>query len=281
MNRIKAAVIQMGAGGHKSENLQKALGLIDQAVERYAGLDLVVLPEYCNGEPTPANVEEIAESIPGPFSQAMGAKARSKGVNLVSGSFAEAAADGRAYNTTLVFDRSGKEIGRYRKTHLMEALAFRETAFMAPGDEICLCETDFGCLGVMVCYDMRFPELARTLALGGAEVIAIPSAFPSGELLPPRTDHWDILTTSTALYNLCYVVAANQFGRLGRDHPFGRSAIIDPWGIAVAKAQGREDIICGEIDLDYVRALRRRLPTLDLRRPELYELEKQGDPMAE
>ena len=185
----------MGAGGQKSENLQKALGLIDQAVERYAGLDLIVLPEYCNGEPTPSNVEEIAESIPGPFSQAMGVMARSKGVNLVTGSFAEAAADGRAYNTTLVFDRSGKEIGRYRKTHLMEALAFRETAFMAPGDELCLCETDFGCLGVMVCYDMRFPELARTLALGGAEVIAIPAAFPSGELLPPpdgplgHTDH--------------------------------------------------------------------------------------------
>ena len=115
--------------------------------------------------------------------------------------------------------------------------------------------------------------MARTLALGGAELIAIPSAFPSGELLPPRTDHWDILTTSTALYNLCYVVAANQFGRLGQDRPFGRSAIIDPWGIAVARAQGREDIICGEVDLDYVSALRKRLPVLELRRPELYRLD--------
>ena len=124
----------------------------------------------------------------------------------------------------------------------------------------------------MVCYDLRFPELARTLALRGAEAIAIPSAFPSGQPLPPRTDHWDLLTASTALYNLCYVVAANQFGRLGNDHPFGRSAIIDPWGIAVAKAQGREDLVVGEIDLEYVKELRRELPTLALRRPDLYEL---------
>ncbi len=274
MSRIKVAVIQMGADGDKSENLHKALSLIDQAIERHPGLDLVVLPEYCNGEPTPSNVKKIAEPIPGQFSQAMSAKARSKEVNLVSGSFAEASADGRAYNTTLVFDRRGMEIGRYRKTHLMDALAFRETAFMAPGDELCLCETDFGRLGVMVCYDMRFPEMARSLALGGAGVIAIPAAFPSGDLLPPRTDHWEILTTSTALYNLCYVVAANQFGRLGKDRPFGRSAIVDPWGIAVAKAQGREDIVCGEIDLEYVSALRRRLPTLEMRRPELYKLGK-------
>ena len=274
MRRIKVAAIQMGADGDKSENLRKALGLIDQAIERHPGLDLVVLPEYCNGEPTPSNVKEIAETIPGPFSQAMSAKARSKEIYLVSGSFAEAAGDGRAYNTTLVFDRSGMEIGRYRKTHLMDALAFRETAFVAPGDELCLCETDFGRLGVMVCYDMRFPELARTLALSGAVVIAVPAAFPSGDLLPPRTDHWDILTTSTALYNLCYVVAANQFGRLGKDRPFGRSAIVDPWGIAVAKAQGREDLIYGEIDLEYAGALRRRLPTLELRRPDLYKLGK-------
>ncbi len=272
MNSFNVAAVQLGASGNPEENLQKAIDFVDIATRREP-VDLVVLPEYCNGEPTPANVEEMAEPIPGPFSEAMREKARACRVNLVTGSFAETAPDGRAYNTTLVFDREGEEIGRYRKTHLMDALAFRESSFVAPGDELCVCNLDVGRLGVMVCYDLRFPEVARSLALKGAELIAIPAAFPSGQPLPPRTDHWDLLTMSAALHNLCYVVAANQFGQLGSDFPFGRSAIIDPWGIPIAKAQGREDIIRAEIDLEYVRDLRRRLPSLDLRRPELYHLD--------
>lgn len=272
MNRAKVAAIQLGADATKSQNLAKALRMIDQAVDRHGPLDLVVLPEYCCGEPTSKNVAEFAEPIPGPFSQAMQEKAREHQINLVTGSIAEAAPDGRAYNTTLVYDRDGKELGRYRKTHLMDALAFQESSYVAPGDELCLCDTDVGRLGVMVCYDLRFPEVARTLTLRGAEILIVPAAFPSGQPLPPRTDHWDVLTTSTALYNLCYLVAANQFGRLGKDFPFGRSVIVDPWGVPVAKAQGREGIIVGELDLDYVRQLRQDLPTLKLRRPDLYDL---------
>ena len=273
MNRIKVALIQFGATASKAQNIEKALSMIDSAVTGHGPLDLIVLPEYCGGEPTPENVTEVAESIPGPISQAMQEKAREHRVNLVTGSFAEAAPDGRAYNTTLVYDRRGFELGRYRKTHLMDALAFQESSFVAAGDSLCVCESDIGCLGVMVCYDLRFPELARTLALRGAEILIVPAAFPSGKPLPPRTDHWDVLTTSTALYNLCYVVVANQFGRLVKDYPFGRSAIIDPWGIVVAKAQGREGLVVGEIDLDYVKQLRQDLPTLSLRRPDLYELD--------
>jgi predicted amidohydrolase len=271
MNRIRTAAIQMCAGGSKHDNLETALSQIDLTVERFGPLDLIVLPEYCYGEPTPSTVGEVAESLPGPFSEAMQGKAQQHKVNLVTGSFAEAAPDGRAYNTTLVFNREGSLLGSYRKVHLMEGLAFHESEFVAPGDSLCLIDTDVGKLGIMVCFDLRFPEVARSLVLGGAEIIAIPSAFPSGRLLPPRTDHWDTLTTSTALYNLCYVVAANQFGQLNDEYPFGRSMIVDPWGIPVAKAQGRDDIIFGELDLEYLRQLREDLPTLKLRRPELYE----------
>ena len=272
MALIKTAVVQMGAEGTKTQNLATALRLIDEAASRFGSLDLLVLPEYCYGEPTADNVGEMAESLPGPFSEAMAEKARGHAVNLVAGSFAEAAPDGRAYNTTLVFDRAGAEIGRYRKTHLMDAMAFVESSFVAPGDSLCIIDTDVGRIGVEVCYDLRFPEQAKTMALKGAEIIVVPAAFPSGQLLPPRTDHWDTLVTSTALLNLCYVVAANQFGKLPHDYPFGRSAIIDPWGIAVAKAQGKEDIVYGEIDLDYVKALRQKLPTLEQRRPDLYDV---------
>jgi predicted amidohydrolase len=272
MGLIKTAVVQMGAEGTKEENLATALRLIDEAVERFGELDLLVLPEYCYGEPTAKNVKEMAESLPGSFSEAMAAKARAHKVNLVAGSFAEAAPDGRAYNTTLIFDRAGEEIGQYRKTHLMDAMAFVESSFVAPGDSLCVIDTDVGRIGVEVCYDLRFPEQARTMALQGAEIIVVPAAFPSGQPLPPRTDHWDTLTTSTALLNLCYVVTSNQFGKLPHDYPFGRSAIIDPWGIAVAKAQGREDIIYGQIDLEYVKALRQKLPTLEQRRTDLYDV---------
>jgi len=272
MSRIKVAAIQFGADASKQANLEKALRLVDDTSERYGPLDLIVLPEYCCGEPDATTVADMSEPIPGPFSRAMQAKARDHRVNLVTGSIAESAPDGRAYNTTLVYNRDGEEVGRYRKTHLMDALAFQESSYVAPGDELCVCTIDVGCIGVMVCYDLRFPELARTLALRGAEILIVPAAFPSGQPLPPRTDHWDILTTSTALYNLCYVVAANQFGRLGKDHPFGRSVVVDPWGIAIARAQGREDVVVAELDLDYVRQLRQNLPTLELRRPDLYDL---------
>ena len=272
MHIVNVAAVQLGAVGSPVENLQKALDSVDSAVRQMESADLVVLPEYCNGEPTAANIKEVAESIPGRFADAMRDKARTRHINLVTGSFAEAAPDGRAYNTTLVFDRDGEEIGRYRKTHLMDALSFRESSFVAPGNELCVCDLDVGRMGLMVCYDLRFPEVARSLALRGAEILAIPAAFPSGQPLPPRTDHWDLLTTCAALHNLCYVVAANQFGQLGSDFPFGRSAIIDPWGIPLAKAQAREDIIRAAIDLEYVRDLRRQLPTLRLRRPELYQL---------
>ena len=206
----------------------------------------------------------------GPFLKPMEAKAREHKVNLVTGSFAEAAPDGRAYNTTLVFDRQGSMLGHYRKAHLMEGLAFYEPEFVAPGDSLCVLDTDLARIGVMVCFDLRFPEMARSLVLNGAEVIVIPSAFPSGRRLPPRTDHWDVLNTSTALYNLAYVVAANQFGQLNDEFPFGRSMIVDPWGITIAKAQGRDDIVFAELDLEYLRQLRKDLPTLDLRRPDLY-----------
>ena len=272
MGLIKTGIVQLGAGGTKDENLAKALRMIDEALERFGPLDLLVLPEYCNGEPTIENVAEMAEQLPGPFSEAMAEKARLHKVNLVSGSFAEPAPDGRAHNTTLIFNRKGEEVGRYRKIHLIDALGFVESSFIAAGDELCVVDLDIGRVGLEVCYDLRFPEQAKTMALQGAEIIVVPAAFPSGALLPPRTDHWDTLITSTALLNLCYIVAANQFGKLPHDHPFGRSAIIDPWGISVAKAQGKEDIVCGEIDLNFVKELRQKLPTLEQRRPDLYDV---------
>ncbi|MDA8229611.1 MAG: hypothetical protein M0T74_18310 [Desulfitobacterium hafniense] len=152
----------------------------------------------------------------------------------------------------------------------MDAMSYKESKYIQPGNSIAVFDTDFGRIGMMVCYDLRFPELARTMALQGADIIFVPAAFPAGSPLPPRTDHWDILTQSTALYNTVYLIAANQFGNVGRENPFGRSCIIDPWGTRIVQASGREEIIYGTLDLDYQRSVRESLAVWQNRRPEIY-----------
>ena len=200
----------------------------------------------------------------------MSAKAVKHQTNIITGSFPEPAGDGRYYNTTLVVDRQGNFVGQYRKTHLFDAMDAEESKTVAPGDALGIFDLDIGRIGVMVCYELRFPEIARALVLRGAELIFIPSAFPFGAPLPARTDHWDILTASTAISNLVGVVAVNQFGQIGGETLFGRSAIIDSWGTRLAQPPAGEGVAIGEVDLAGQRRLRERLPVLNQRRPELY-----------
>ena len=272
MSKVKVLGIQMLAAGHKRDNLAKALNLIDQSVALYGTPDFVVLPEYCYHVPVPGDVEEAAESIPGEYSESMSAKAKSLGVYLLAGSFPEKAAAGKYCNTSLLFDRQGQTIGTYRKTHLFDAMAYKESDSVQPGDSLTLAETEFGPVGMMVCYDLRFPEIPRTLALQGAKILFAPAAFPSGAVLPARTDHWDLLVQSMALLNLCYTVGVNQFGQHNTDYYFGRSMIVDPWGVPLAQAQPGEGTVFGVLDLDQIDAVRAKMPVFAQRRSELYRL---------
>lgn len=266
---VKAAICQMVAGSVLEENVEKIAAMVEEAVARYSGLDVIVFPEYSFGgaSAVPALPRE------GPHTERIAELARKHSVNILPGSFARRAENGKAYNTALFFNRQGEIIGEYNKTHLFVALDYDESEHVEQGHELCVFDTDFGRVGMMVCYDLRFPEVARTMALEGAEIIFCPAEFPAGNPLPPRTDHWDVLVQATALQNLTWTVACNNFGATpDGQNPFGRSMCVDPWGIVVAQCGGHEDIVLAEIDLDYQKSVRKSVASWENRRPELYKI---------
>lgn len=268
MGTVRAVAIQMGATTDKRANLDKALKLIDQAVAEQRQVDLVALPEYCYAVPEREELAVQAEPIGGEFTQRMEAKAREHGSYLVAGTFPERGADGKVYNTALIFDRNGRRIGEYRKIHLLLAPNLsQEAELLAPGNATCLVETDFGKVGVMVCYDLRFPELHRTLCLQGADILVFVAAW-----LSPRGPHWEILTRSAALQNLCHVVVPDQIGRTRDKTWWGHSVIVDPWGTVLAQAPDREGPISANLDLDYQREVRQKVLIYQHRRTDLYRL---------
>ena len=239
-----------------------------------ASVDLLVFPESLMsplGESTQAFFT-AAQPLDGPFARAADAIAARHGLWMVY-TVNEANPDGKPFNTAVIVDDAGVRRGAYRKMHLFDAGDKRESDRMTAGDKLFEpVDTPFGKLGLGVCYDLRFPEMARSMVLQGADVLFVPAEFPSGNPLPPRTDHWDILVRSTALYNLTYVVAANQFGALHKDNPFGRSCVVDPWGTTVAAASGRQDIVYATLDMEYQREIRDKVATWVNRRPEVYAL---------
>jgi predicted amidohydrolase len=272
LKMIHVAIVQMCASGPKEENLATIRQMVKKAVDGIKTLDLICFPEYCYAVPTAGSSLKLAEGIPGTYTEAIAKLSKEYRVNISAGSFVEKAEGKKVHNTSLFFNREGKIIGEYRKMHLMDAMSYKESDSVSPGNSVTVFDTDFARVGVMVCYDLRFPELTRTMVLKGAEIILVPSAFPSGQPLPPRTDHWDVLVRSTALLNLVYVVATNQFGPDQGQNYFGRSSIIDPWGTRIVQASGRQGIVYGVIDLEYQKSIRASLPTWKHRRTELYSL---------
>ncbi len=274
---VNVAICQCASIGTTEENLQMMISMFLKAVQTRSDLDLVVFPEYTYY--SPVNMEEskkvaIDLNESHQFVEKMKELAKEYQVNFIPGSFVEKAKDGRVHNTAIFINRGGEIIGQYRKIHLMDAAAYKESAYVSAGDKMCIVDTDFGKIGLMVCYDLRFPEQARSMCLQGAQMIIVPSMFPSGQPLPPRVDDWDLLVRSAALTNLTYVVAANQFGSVHKDNPFGRSAIVDPRGTVVASASGRAGIVYGSIDLDYQKEVQENLAVWINRRPDVYTLNK-------
>lgn len=264
---IQIAICQMVSGPTVEENVAKITQMTERAVAQQPNLDLIVFPEYSFG--APPEVAPIPKE--GFHTQAIAALAKKHNVNIMPGSFARQATGEKAYNTALFFNREGQVIGEYNKTHLFVALGYDESLYVEPGNELCVFDTDFGRVGLMVCYDLRFPEVARSMVLEGAELILCPAEFPAGKVLPPRTDHWDILVRGTALQNLAWTVACNNFGTTpGGENPFGRSMCVDPWGTVVAQCGGREDIVFASVDLEYQKTVRASVASWENRRAELY-----------
>ncbi len=262
-----AAAIQMLASSDKEANLQEAEGWVRQAHAQ--GAQLVALPEVFNWRGRGRDTAAHAEPVPGPTTERMSALAAECGIYLLAGSMLEAAgSDGRAYNTSVLIGPDAGIIARYRKIHLFDVeiegeAPIRESEFRRPGEDVVVADTPMCPMGLSVCYDLRFPELYRRLTGAGAKVIFVPSVFT----VPTGRAHWETLLRARAIENQVYIIAPDQTGR----HPasmaaYGHSMIVDPWGKVIAEAGAEPCLVLAEIDLDYLRDVRRRLPALEHRR---------------
>ena len=258
-----AAVVQMNSGSDKSANLGHAVQQVQQASA--AGATLVALPEMFNCMGSYSRVVEEAEPIPGATSKTLAQLAADEKIYLLAGSIYEQdEASGVAYNTSLLFSPTGEIIARYRKIHLFDVhlsgqIMADESRWIKSGNEITVVNTSHGCLGLSICYDLRFPELYRQLSAQGAEIIFVPAAF----LEVTGRAHWEVLLRARAIENQVYVIAANQCG----EHPsqiasHGHSMIVDAWGNVLVQADSKASGIFAEINLEELRTVREQLPAL-------------------
>jgi deaminated glutathione amidase len=270
-DRIRVACVQMTSRADKAVNLEAAERLVGQAAS--TGADVVVLPEKWNAIGTAAELHAAAEPIDGGDSvEAMTSWARSHGVTIVGGSITERR-EGRdkLSNTSLVVDPEGTVVATYRKIHLFDVevggVTYRESEAEEPGDEPVVAHVEDWRIGLSVCYDVRFPELYRILALEGAELVTVPAHFTT----PTGKDHWHVLLRARAIENQCYVAAAAQVGETLHGKPaYGRSLIADPWGIVLAQAPDEPTVITAELDRARLGEIRAKLPSLANRQPDAY-----------
>jgi predicted amidohydrolase len=270
-DRLRVACVQLNASAEKAENIERMEALVARAAS--TGADVVVLPEKWNGIGSADYLREIAEPLEsGETVEAMAEWARRHGITLVGGSIAERR-EGREKlsNTCVVFDSGGEVIAVYRKIHMFDVEVgghvYRESEAEEPGDAPATCEAEGWKLGLTVCYDVRFPELYRILALEGAELMTVPAAFT----LYTGKDHWELLLRARAVENQCYVAAANQWGTYADGKAaYGRSMIVDPWGIVIAQAADEDGVVAAEIDRTHLERVRDSLPSLANRQPVAY-----------
>jgi predicted amidohydrolase len=268
---VRAGAIQLNATDDIDRNLATADRLVREAAAR--GCELVVLPEKWSALGTAQQLSAAAEPLEGRCTTWARAIARELGIDLVAGSIVEHV-EGRekGANTSVHVGPDGELKAVYRKIHMfdveVDGVVYAESDGELPGDEIVVSELAGGTpLGMSICYDLRFPELYRILAVRGAEVTVVPSAFT----LATTRDHWEILVRARAIENQCFVVAPNQIGKHpGGFRSGGRSLIVDPWGLVLASAPDAETVIVADLDLETLRDVRRRLPSLANRRPEAY-----------
>ena len=268
---VKVAAVQLNSTADPAVNLAGADRLTRAAAAD--GATVIVLPEKWTAIGTDEQLRAGAEALDGPAISWARATARELGVDLVAGSIAERRAGSeKLANTCVHVDPQGEIRAVYRKVHMfdveIDGHSYRESDVERAGEEIVLSETVDGVeLGLSICYDLRFPELFRILAVRGARVIVLPSAFT----LPTTRDHWETLLRARAIENQIFVIAANQFGRHpGGQRSGGRSMIVDPWGVVLAQTPDREGYAVAELDLEYQREIRARLPSLANRRPDAY-----------
>jgi deaminated glutathione amidase len=267
---VRAAVVQLNSTGDKARNLERAERLVRAAAAD--GAELVALPEKWNLLASGEELAAGAEPLDGPSLAAARSWARGLGINLLAGSIAERVEEGeRAFNTSVLIGPDGEDLAVYRKIHMFDVeaggVAYRESEHEQPGEEIVSAPVDGVELGLTVCYDLRFPELYRILAVRGARLIAVPSAFTTAT----GRDHWEVLLRARAIEDQVFVIAPNQVGEAPPHYSsWGHSAIVDPWGVVLAVAPDEECFVAAEIDLAAQEQTREQLPSLANRRGQAY-----------
>ena len=266
---LRAAAVQLNSNGDKDRNLDAAERLVRAAAAD--GAELVALPEKWN---LLAGGEELlagAESLEGPSLDAARGWARELGIHLLAGSIAERGEGEKAANTSVLIGPDGEDLAVYRKVHMFDidagGVSYRESEHEQPGSELVTAPVGELIAGLAVCYDLRFPELFRILALRGARLLTLPSAFTSAT----GRDHWEVLLRARAIENQAFVLAPNQVGTAPPHFDsYGHSAIVDPWGELLAIAPAGECFVAADLDLAAQDEVRESLPSLANRRPQAY-----------
>ncbi len=267
---FKIGLCQMMGSKDKRVCMEQAGSMIREAVSN--GAQVVALPEMWNCPYSNDYFRDYAEPEDGPSVQFLSDLAKEQDIYLIGGSVSELDGD-NVYNTCYCFDRKGKLIGKHRKAHLFDinvknGIRFMESETLSPGDSATVIDTEYCKIGVAICYDVRFPELSRKMALEGAKLIVLPAAFN----MTTGPAHWDLTMRARALDNQVYFAAVSPARDMkGVYRAYGSSCIATPWGEFLAKADEKECIIYGDIDLEYVDSVREQLPLLKHRREELYK----------
>ena len=259
---MKVGLIQMDILlGDVTANQTRALTMMAQAVEQKA--ELLVLPELWSTGYRLDRIHKLAEPAAGPTLQLLKDFARKNRVEIITGSIAELREE-KVYNSAFVLNSLGDTIASYSKLHLIGLM--QEDAYITPGDRQCLFDLGFGTAGLIICYDLRFTELPRALALQGCQTLFVPAEWPS-----IRGRHWVILNTARAIENQMFVIAVNRVGRDDNNTFYGHSLIIDPWGDILAEgSETDEEVIIVDVDFASVAEIRRRMPVFKDRRPQHY-----------
>jgi len=259
---MRVALLQLGFTLEKSENLRK---IITRIRELPRNVDVVVLPEYSMGHPSkgpdPEHVRKVSEPIEGSFVSELAGKAREMNLWIIANIYEQF--NGEFYDTCVAINRKGEVASVYRKIHLFDALGFSESSIFKAGESIATFELDGMEVGMAICFDLRFPEIFRAMALRGAEVFIVPSAWFRG---PEKEWHWKVLCCARASENVAYLIGVNN----ASEAFIGRSLFVNPYGVVVKELGAGDETAVVEIDKSEIESTREKLPLLRLRRSELY-----------
>jgi predicted amidohydrolase len=269
---VRVGVIQMNSTSDVEDNLKRAENLIMEAAGK--GARVVGLPENFAFMGPDEDRTQYSQDLSGSIVRFLKRVAREGSVILLGGSFLERSAEhhGKSFNTSVLVNPKGEIAGIYRKLHLFDVdlpggPVYKESAYIEPGREMSVCEVEGIWFGLTICYDLRFPELFRHLAMKGAKIIFVPSAFT----LLTGKDHWFPLLQARAIENQVYILAPAQYGTHGASrHTYGHAAIVDPWGTVLAQAPDRECVVCADYLPGYQEEVRRRIPVFSHLRTDLY-----------